>query len=438
MHDIIQKTSFAIGAYWESSRATRRQYNASRIEQVQNRKLARLVQYCAKHIKYYQESFHDAGMNPDQIKTVDDIQRLPFLTKEDLRSRNWDFLPKRLPACRVSRTSGSTGIPVCIFSDWRSRRFNSAAVIRFRKALNIPLIGRPAIHLLNTDRQPDRPPHWTFMPGIYKTYYFNPYICTRQNRLYAEELFTSLKKPIVAGNASAVRTLAENIHDQHLPSVSPGWITTGGEILLSQTRLFVETILGTQVSDIYACNETRDIAWQCCQGKGYHINADNVLVEIIKDNRPAKHGESGEVVLTDLNRYVMPIIRYKNGDWARFIDTSCSCGSKLPLIGEIAGRTGDNIVLPNGRILLWNDLKSQMTHPHIRQFQLVQNSEGQLDVKYIPEQRVDTRQIDALLHKRFQDLVYGDIAITISHVHMLVPHESGKYKLVESNYTHCI
>ena len=116
----------------------------------------RLVRDSVRNVKFYQERFRRAGIDPAHVRTIKDLQRLPFLTKEELRSQFWDFLPHDLPACRVSRTSGSTGIPVCLFSDWRSRRANSGAVIRSRCAAGIPLWGRPILALLKTDSEPDR------------------------------------------------------------------------------------------------------------------------------------------------------------------------------------------------------------------------------------------------------------------------------------------
>jgi phenylacetate-CoA ligase len=434
MRDIMSKIVYAINSYWEAQQSIRRQFDDNKIRRIQTRRLQYLLQYSVKNIKYYQELFQHNGLNVDKIKTPQDLQHVPFLTKVQLRDRFWDFLPRSLPACRVSRTSGSLGIPVCIFSDWKSRRMNSAAAVRFRKAIGIPLFRRPMIILLNTDHDQDRPPHWTYIQGIHKTYYLNPYITSAQNIAYINQVRAKLSKPVISGNASAVRTLAHYTKDGIFPYLSPSVIITGGEVLFPQARDLIESTFGIGVIDVYACNEARDIAWQCRQYYGYHINSDNVIVEIVKGDEPVGVGETGEVVITDLNRYIMPIIRYKNGDMARFTDEICPCGCKLPMIAEITGRTGDNIHLPNGNVILWNHLKSQMTHPHIRQFQLVQEVDGSFMIRYIPGDGADTEQLDALLLNRYRNLLGDSIKIKIEKTAIIHPDASGKSKLVVSHF----
>ena len=434
MSSTITKVMWTLATYAEAQRAIRRQSDPERIRKTQNTRLRALLRHCADNVKYYTERFHQAGVDPGQIRTVEDLHRVPFLTKEELRSRFWDFLPRTLPACRVSRTSGSTGIPVCIFADWTSRKCNSAAVIRFRKAVGIPLVGRPLLTLLNTDKDPPKPPQWTFLQGVHRQYFLNPYVNAPDNIEYAKELAAKLRKPILTGIASSVRTLAHQIRDRAFPALKPELVTTGGEMLLPQVRALIEATFDTPVVDVYACNEARDVAWQCRQTQGYHINADNVIVEIVNGDRPAAIGEVGEVVLTDLNRYVMPIVRYKNGDLAKLAPGPCPCGCKLPMIAEITGRTGQNVLLPNGRTVLWNHLKGLMNHPHIRQFRLAQERDGNFTVSYVPEKQANIETLDHLLLYRFRTLIGDSIRITLEKTPSLPPSASGKSKLVVSHY----
>ena len=178
------------------------------------------------------------------------------------------------------------------------------------------------------------------MQGVHKTYYLNPFIDSPANVTYAKRLVSSLSKPILSGLSTSMKALATNVRDGVFPVFQPSAIMTGGEVLLPEVRTLIESTFGTRVTDVYACNETRDIAWQCRHAGGYHINADNVLVEIVTGDRRAERGEIGEVVLTDLNRHVMPIIRYKNGDLARWATEPCPCGCRLPMLAEIIGRSG--------------------------------------------------------------------------------------------------
>jgi phenylacetate-CoA ligase len=434
MITLLNKIELGLNTCREARKAVRRQYDLGEIRRIQIMKLQRLLHYCTDKVKYYKEIFQQAGIDPNKITTLDDLESIPILTKKELRNRFWDFLPSRLPECRVTRTSGSTGIPVCFLSDRTARMFNSAAVIRSRKAAGIPLISRPILTPLKTEIDPPRKPHWTFLQGIHKTYYINPYLDSADNAEYAARLFMKLKRPAIIGITPAIRALAQNIQDGFFPSLRPSAVLTTGETLRPKVRSLLESTFQTKVRDIYGCSEGGEIAWQCHRGCGYHINADNCIVEIVKGNKPVANGETGEVVITNLNRYAMPVIRYKNGDLAKLSVETCSCGCKLPMIEEIAGRSGEDMSLPNGKTIPWNQLKSLMTHQCIRQFQLVQDKDGSLMIKYISENGVDTEQLDALLLYRFRRLLGDTIEIKIKKTTTIHPAASGKSKLVVSLY----
>jgi len=434
MITFLRKIELGLYTYREARNAVRRQFDIVEIRKIRMMKLQRLLHYCSNKVKYYKEVFQQAGIDPKKITTLDDLESIPILTKKDLRDRFWDFLPSKLPECRVTRTSGSTGIPVCFLSDRNARKFNSAAVIRSRKAAGIPLIGRPILTPLKTANDPPRKPHWTFLQGIHQTYYINPYLDSADNSEYAARLFEKLERPAVLGITPATRALAQKIHDGAFPPLRPIAVLTTGEPLRPEVRGLLESTFQTKVSDIYGCSEGGEIAWQCHRNRGYHINAENCIVEIVKGNKPVAIGETGEVVITNLNRYAMPIIRYKNGDLARLSTEMCSCGCQLPMIEEIAGRTGEDMSLPNGKTIPWNQLKSLMTHQRIRQFQLVQEKDGSLTIRYIPEDISETEQLDALLRFRFQHLLGDSTEIKTEKTAVINPADGGKSKLVVSHY----
>jgi phenylacetate-CoA ligase len=436
MMTCIDKINLTLITYCKTWQFIKRQNNPDQIKAVQNEKLQKLIKHCYRNIKYYHELFNDNGIKPDDIKTAADLVQIPPLTKEQLRKRFWDFLPKELPACRVSRTSGSTGIPVCILSDVNSRINNSAAVIRYRKQLGINFFGKPILSLLKNEQEPPRQPHWTTLQGIHKTFYINPYRSKDCDIEYAVDTINRLRKPVIIGITPAIRALAWRIRDGILPTIEPCAVLTTGEYLSDQTRELLEGIFKVKVTDIYACNEAGDIAWQCKKGQYYHINADNCIVEILNDGKPAEKGQTGEVVITNLNRYSMPFIRYKNGDLARLADNECPCGCRLPLVAEIAGRTGEDICLPDGKIIPWNQLKGFMNHPDIRQFQLIQNKDGTLTIKSVLEEKGNIENIKKDILSRFKSLLGDSLNIDFSLVEKIDLDPSGKSRLVICRYDH--
>jgi phenylacetate-CoA ligase len=430
----FEKTNLALTTCRRARQFIKRQDNPGLISRVQNEKLQKLISYCYENIKYYRELFDRHRIRPDDIKLAADLVKVPVLTKEQLRNRFWDFLPKELPHCRVSRTSGSTGIPVCILSDVNSRINNSAAVIRCRKALGMHFFGGPILTPLKNENEPPKQPHWTGLQGIHKTFYINPYSSKDSDIEYTIKTIDRLHKPAVIGITAAVGALARRIREGCFPELRPSAVLTTGELLSEQARGLMENIFRVKVTDIYACNEAGDIAWQCKKGRLYHINADNCIVEILINGKPAEKGRAGEVVITNLNRYSMPFIRYKNGDLARFGFEDCRCGCKLPVISEIIGRTGEDIHLPDGKIIPWNQLKGFMNHPDIRQFQLIQNKNGSLTVRFIPENKSNIELTKNILTSRFEALLGNSIGIDFSIVEKIAPDPSGKSRLVICRY----
>jgi phenylacetate-CoA ligase len=433
MNELPNKIGFALRTYWHSFAAIRRQYDPELIRSVQNRKLGQLIRYSAANVKYYRELFDHAGVEAEHIGTADDLCKIPITTKSELRERFWDFLPNRLPPCRISRTSGSTGVPVCLLSDGSSRMFNSSAVVRYRRALGLGFFGGAILTPLKREDEPDKKPHWSFLQGIHKTYYINPYVHTAKNREYCAKLFSRLNKPALIGITPAIRALAYGICDGLFAAVRPRVVITSGQCLEPHIKSLLESTFECIVGDIYACNEAGDIGWQCQFGEGYHINSDNVIAEILKDEMPVEPGQVGEIVITNLNRYSMPIIRYKNGDLGRFSRGICPCGRQLPMLAEIVGRTGEDIKLPDGKIVPWHQLKGVMNHPQIRQFQFIQNADMNLDIKYICEPDTRIRQLEHLLIQRCRSIVGFSISITTHRVDRIALSQSGKNKLVICN-----
>lgn len=312
--------------------------------------------------------------------------------------------------------------------------FNSAAVIRYRRAAGIRLAGGTIVTPLKTAEEGEKRPTWTYLQGIHKTYYVNPYLDSAEHTAYAAKVLEKLKGAALIGITPAIKALAYKVRDGVLPPFKPIAVLPTGEILTPELRELFETTFGARVYDIYACNEAGDVAWQCKEGRGYHISADNCIVEVLKDGRPCGPGEVGEVAITNLNRYSMPIIRYKNGDLGRLASERCGCGCALPMLAEIIGRTGEDIVLPGGGVVAWNRLKSEATCAQIRQFQIVQNADGNLTVRYVPENGADTAELEALLAKRYAKLLGDCVKVTTERTDKIAPEASGKMKLVISDY----
>jgi phenylacetate-CoA ligase len=171
-------------------------------------------------------------------------------------------------------------------------------------------------------------------------------------------------------------------HGWRLPSLRE--VRTFGELVEPHVRAACQRIWSVPVTDIYSSQEVGYIALQCPQAAHYHVQSENVLVEVLDDTgRGCMAGEIGRVVVTSLHNFAMPLIRYDIGDFAE-VGPSCPCGRGLPVLRRIVGRQRNMLLLPDGD-RRWPSIELAQseelrTFPPIEQFQLVQTSLTQLDM----------------------------------------------------------
>jgi phenylacetate-CoA ligase len=154
--------------------------------------------------------------------------------------------------------------------------------------------------------------------------------------------FNFFKPPIVRGYASSLYYVARYIEANGIAISKPKAVISSTEVLHDRMRETIERVFGCNVFDSYGCREVSQIATECESHNGLHIVFENQYVEL----------DGQEIVITNLNNYLMPFIRYKVGDLASAIDYSpCSCGRHSPRLVSLMGRDNDNIELPNGKVI---------------------------------------------------------------------------------------
>lgn len=179
---------------------------------------------------------------------------------------------------------------------------------------------------------------------------------------------------------------------------------TYSEALRPEMRDLVRRAWDVEVADVYSCEEAGYIALQCPRHEHYHVQSENLLVEVLDDaGKPCGPGETGRVVITTLHNFAMPLIRYELGDYAE-VGEPCDCGRGLPVLTRILGRLRNMIVLPNGR-RHWPSFPSALWHSvaDIKQFRVTQISTGSLEVRYVMDRALtptEQKQLEEALAAR--------------------------------------
>ncbi len=162
---------------------------------------------------------------------------------------------------------------------------------------------------------------------------------------------TGFSPAALYGSPSYFFLLGQYISKNNIKLTSVKKIFTSSEYLQETVREYIKEKFEAEVFDIYGSTEFKEVAWECEKHEGYHINEDEVIIEILKDEIPASPGTIGNIVITDLRNSVMPLIRYQMNDKGMLIKEQCSCGRTFSTMKPFAGRSSEYIVLPNDEIL---------------------------------------------------------------------------------------
>ena len=401
----------------------------SQIESLQLKKLKRLLHHACHNVDYYHQLFKQAGILPEDIKSLSDLKKIPITSKETLQS-----LPKEKLIAKNTdhnnlfnlRTSGSTGMPLDIWISKKEYFLRSAYLKR--------------MCLENGTKYSDRivvitAPNYLKLINLYSRNN-NPKI---KYLSIFDDLNTQVKSilefnpQIIRGFSSSIRDLAQELKERQINTIKPKAIFTVGEILTRKDRELIESIFHTEVFDYYSANECGLIAWECKRHNGYHINSDSVIVEILKeDGTPAGSEEEGEVVITSLDSYTMPFIRYRLSDIAIASDEKCFCSINFPLMKMIAGRDNDCIILTDNRKISSYVLMIVMDRiREIKKYQIIQESKNKIVINIYQNDTISNETI-IKIRKEYEKVLNKDIQIDIAIVKDVPLERKDKFKVIIS------
>jgi phenylacetate-CoA ligase len=356
----------------------------SALRKMQNERLRAIVKYAYENVPFYHRKFEEAGVKPDDIKSIEDLHKIPLTIKLEIQAQKFqDTVAKNveLNSLVKSTTSGSTGIPLTIFSDNWVEDFYEAVYMRAMFEDGLRMQDRMAVIA--------DPRVFPKKKGLFQRLGFEKrkHISIFDSAGPQMALLREFRPDVVKGYASSLFILAAEFGED-LRELETRLVFSGAELLDAAGRKMISSAFGGELFDFYACNEFGLLAWECKAHDVYHLNADTTLIEFLDDEGKAvSPGEKGRVVCTDLFNYVMPLIRYELDDVAVPVNDECSCGITLPLIKLVEGRTDDFLVATDGRVI-----SPTVFFPYpfknfdvIKQFRVVQERKDKLRIDLVPK-----------------------------------------------------
>ncbi len=407
--------------------------SATRLEDIRWGKLQAILQHAYQHVPFYRQQFSDFDVTPNDIRSFEDLRRLPLLTKDDIVNNLDRLKATNIPqsAIRRSATGGSTGRHTPLFRDKQCLNIKRAAEFRFdlwsgwRFGERMAYVW-PAIQDMvgeETVKQRLRRSLVNRSLLLYAGSLDEPTLSRHARALarYRPRLIRAFPNPLAV--------LAKFLRNNGRCSIHPAAILTTGEpLLLGQRRLF-EQVFGCPVFDCYASRECGHHACECEAHDALHINAECLYLEFERDGKPVLPGEPGTILITDFDNYGMPLIRYRIEDMASPVAGDCVCGRTLPRMAIHAGRISDFLLSPKDGSLISG---ASMCHyllaegPDVGQLQIIQDCRDHLTIRVKSSNSgvMNTEHVEEVVSRVF----CGTMRVTLQAVND-IPHEkSGKYR----------
>lgn len=379
------------------------------IRQRQWRRLERLLRHAYECSPFHRARFAAAGLTPRDIRRPEDLALLPVTTREDLaddRMLATGYPRRRL---RSSLTSGSTGRVTTTYFDetgWITAKILLKA--RARLACGVRPWHRIALF---QEEAGGRSP---LKERLGRRRSFS--ILDPLPRLAAA--VESYRASVFYGFPSFFMRFGEAAGGR----LAPQRIFTSGEMLDARTRRAIESDFKAPVLDIYGCTEVKEIAWECTERDGYHINSDWIVVEQGADER---------LLVTPLYNYGMPLLRYEVGDTGSLLPTACRCGRGLPLMTPNLGRVVDYPLLPDGTSVSPYALTVAVEALRgIRQYQITQETRERVVIRVVPLR--ETEPPDAAQLREVLAGILPGLQVLVRFVERIEAEPSGKYRIVAS------
>lgn len=397
------------------------------ISELQFRQLRSLADYCVQHSPHFARRLAAVGLTPATLASPEGLSRLPPLRRRDLQDAS-DLFCDEVPAghapLREMHSSGSTGEPVRVLRTGMCEMMWLAHMVRDEIWHQRDLKGRRcSIRAIAAE-----PVHFQTWGGIVGELFETGEVLAIPSRIPVAEQIARIddfRPDSLLAYPNVIAALLEECRDRGRGFEGLGYLRTMGETLSPDLREDLAAFFGAKVTDSYSGHEIGYLALQCPDSPLYHVMAETVIVELVRDDgTPCVEGEVGHVLVTDLHNLATPIVRYEIGDYAE-AGPPCPCGRGLPTLRRIMGRERNLAHLPDGRrIWPWFANAELRGIAPVRQFQVIQHDIDRMELRLVCDRPLSGAE-EALMRAAICKVLDHEMAIDISTFDSALPVGSG-------------
>lgn len=415
-------------------------WTKEQMDEYKLKKLKKLIDYSYRHVPYYKELFDSINLSPTDIRNLSDIKKIPILTKEIARLNREKLCSNELHKFKIKKgkTGGTTGVPFSFLSDTQNRSFVWAAYYRWYEWIGIKRADR-VLTFWGTKKVLSKNRRVTLkdnlMSFIQNNKTINSFNLNAQTLPKVYDEIIKYNPVLIKGYLSALILVAKYMEENNLPpNKGLKALSSTTETLLPIHRELLERVFNKPIYNQYGSGEIPGIAFECKEQNGLHLTEEHVLLECLNDEGDDVIGENGRLILTNLDNFVMPFIRYEVGDDAIISDNvTCKCGVNALIIQEISGRTTDTVLLKDGsRVhgVFFTDIFHEIgiTTQLISRFQLIQYNDKKVKLILETKNEIPEKTITILRNKML--LFLDDVEIVLQE--FIDTEENGKFKYIKT------
>jgi len=416
-------------------------YPLERLEAIQARRVRAIVRHAYESVPFYREAMDERRLQPRDIRSAGDLERLPLVTGRELAADPERFASRRYsdrPTLELT-TTGTVGVLKRVRFDHAGLFAVFAAGQRQRQVLR-GILGRAVGFSVVTVA----PEHGTgkLMAEFWASHGWVPRAVDLRRRVVSPadpfshivEVINDFEPDVVGGFGAAIGAIFRRAWLENLPIHRPKAIVYGGDLLRQPDRELLERHYGVPVLSSYQAVEAPRIAFQCERREGHHISLDQVAVRVVDEaGATLPPGTTGRIVISNLVNRATVLLNYVLGDLVTMARAPCPCGRGLPVLEGIDGRTDDLLVAQDGELVHESTVLPRLYDvAGVSMLQVIQESPTEFSIKVLAAPGADWQRTSHGLRQALVSLVGGGdrLEITVEQVEDLVCDAGGKYRAV--------
>lgn len=399
--------------------------------------LSKLLSHALNNVPYYSEILSDTKLSKNDkviIENFEQFESIPVLTKDTIRNQvdrlySQDYLSRNF---YTNTSGGSTGEPLKVIQD-KNFAQSAAGLFTFIKQVrtNNPYSDTVLLWGATRDFYGAKNTWKGHLADILNnTKKFNSAKLTREDILTFINHINRKKPSLIIAYVNSIYEVARFVEANNVFVTSQKAIHTGAGQLFDFMRETIERVFQCKVYNHYGGREMGAMATECNQFDGLHVLGDTVYLEVVDESgNPLPPGEEGDILVTTLTNYSMPLIRYKVEDKGIMKPyESCPCGIIYPKLARITGRTSNNFKLENGGMVSGEYLTLTFNHVKgIINFQIRQKAYNKLAIYLIVDHKYDKENTQSMVLNKMQKLFGENLVIDFSYVKDIPTTSTGKH-----------